>query len=139
MFKAIDENGDGHLEHSELRALIVGIQFNEMNLDSNDAVEKVMKDFDSSNDVKVDLQEFIAGVERWLAEARGGNSHHPDSMKYIDDFHRVFLSLCSMRFAFLYCRSTTYKCHLIYIGKYFYASVSTCNFSVFFKWYYLRP
>ncbi|KAL8512234.1 hypothetical protein ACS0TY_018619 [Phlomoides rotata] len=89
LFTAIDENGDGHLEHAELRALIVGIQFNEFNLDSNDAVEKVMKDFDKSNDVKVDLQEFIAGIGRWLEEARGGqdSNHHSDSMKYIDEFH----------------------------------------------------
>lgn len=106
LFTAIDENGDGHLEHSELRALIVGIQFNEFNLDSNDAVERVMKDFDKSNDVKVSLDEFIAGVGKWLAEARGGqDSHQADSMKYIDDFHRVFSLLYSTSFASLYFHS----------------------------------
>ncbi|KAL2245465.1 uncharacterized protein LOC105165426 [Sesamum indicum] len=86
LFKAIDENEDGHLSHSELRALILGIQFNEINLDREDAVEKVMKDFDISLDSRVDLREFIHGVGRWLQEARAV-SNYAGSMKYIDDFH----------------------------------------------------
>lgn len=49
-----------------------------------------MKDFDTTHDSRVDLSEFIAGVERWLAEARGAeDSNHADSMKYIDEFHMV--------------------------------------------------
>ncbi|KAI3457396.1 hypothetical protein Pfo_014059 [Paulownia fortunei] len=89
LFKAIDENEDGYLSHSELRALIVGIQFNEINLDQNDAVEKVMRDFDTTLDCRVDINEFIAGVGRWLEEARGAKgSNHAGSMKYIDEFHR---------------------------------------------------
>ncbi|KAL3638515.1 hypothetical protein CASFOL_017886 [Castilleja foliolosa] len=87
LFKAIDENGDGYLSHSELRALIVGIQFNEINLDENDAVEKVLKDFDISLDSQVDLPEFINGVGRWLEEAKGRASNASGSMKYIDEYH----------------------------------------------------
>ncbi|GFP79631.1 hypothetical protein PHJA_000106600 [Phtheirospermum japonicum] len=87
LFKAIDENGDGYLSHTELRALIVGIQFSEINLDENDAVEKVLKDFDISLDSQVDLPEFIHGVGRWLEEAKGGASNVSGSMKYIDEYH----------------------------------------------------
>ncbi|XP_057766434.1 sodium/calcium exchanger NCL-like [Salvia miltiorrhiza] len=89
LFKAIDENEDGYLSHKELRALIIGIQFDEINLDHNDAVEKVMKEFDTSRDSKVDLAEFIVGIGRWLEEAKLANhpNHAADSMKYIDDFH----------------------------------------------------
>ncbi|CAA0816022.1 sodium/calcium exchanger family protein / calcium-binding EF hand family protein [Striga hermonthica] len=89
LFKAIDENDDGYLSYSELRALIVGIQFNEINLDEDDAVEKVMRDFDNSRDSKVDLREFINGIGRWLEEAkRGRGSHSGHSMKYIDEYHQ---------------------------------------------------
>ncbi|GER43048.1 sodium/calcium exchanger family protein [Striga asiatica] len=90
LFKAIDENNDGHLSHSELRALIVGIQFNEVNLDENEAVEKVMRDFDISLDSQVDLPEFIQGVGKWLEEAKGGKASHNagGSMKYIDEYHQ---------------------------------------------------
>ncbi|KAL6529686.1 hypothetical protein OROGR_015309 [Orobanche gracilis] len=88
LFMAIDDNDDGYLSHSELRALIVGIQFNEINLDENDAVDKVLKDFDSSLDRQVDLNEFINGVGRWLEEAKGGRvSNNVGSMKYIDEYH----------------------------------------------------
>ncbi|KAL0353808.1 UNVERIFIED_CONTAM: Sodium/calcium exchanger NCL [Sesamum angustifolium] len=87
LFKAIDENEDGYLSHSELRALILGIQFNEINLDQDDAVEKVMKDFDITLDSRVDRREFIDGVGRWLQEAKSAASNHAGSMKYIDEFH----------------------------------------------------
>lgn len=71
---------DGFLSRSELKALIVGIQFNEVSLDEHDAVEKVMKDFDTSLDSRVEFDEFVDGVGRWLQEASGNS---------IDDFHRV--------------------------------------------------
>ncbi|OIT00325.1 PREDICTED: uncharacterized protein LOC109228864 [Nicotiana attenuata] len=91
LFNAIDENGDGYLSHSELRALVVGISLEEINLDENDAIAKVLKDFDTSSDEKLDLKEFIAGVEKWLYEARSSNGSSreagPDTMKYLDDFH----------------------------------------------------
>ncbi|XP_009604315.1 sodium/calcium exchanger NCL-like [Nicotiana tomentosiformis] len=91
LFNSIDENGDGYLSHSELRALVVGISLEEINLDENDAIAKVLKDFDTSSDEKLDLKEFIAGVEKWLYEARSSNGSSreagPDTMKYLDDFH----------------------------------------------------
>lgn len=71
---------DGSLSRSEIKALLVGIQFNEVSLGEHDVVEKVMKDFDTSLDSKVDFHEFVAGVGRWLQEASGNS---------IDDFHRV--------------------------------------------------
>ncbi|MFZ8469363.1 EF-hand domain-containing protein, partial [Staphylococcus aureus] len=61
LFRAIDENNDGYLSASELRALILGISFDEINLNEDAAVEKVMKDFDKSCDARVDLSEFING------------------------------------------------------------------------------
>ncbi|KAL8032049.1 hypothetical protein ABFX02_13G068500 [Erythranthe guttata] len=90
LFKAIDENDDGFLSQAELRALIVGIQFNEINMDEDDALAKVIKDFDTSLDSQVDLNEFIAGIGKWLEEAKGarGGSNQAGSMKYIDDYHK---------------------------------------------------
>ncbi|KAL2466792.1 sodium/calcium exchanger family protein/calcium-binding EF hand family protein [Abeliophyllum distichum] len=87
LFKAIDVNDDGSLSHSELRALIVGIQFSEINLDENDAIEKVMRDFDTSHDSRVNLKEFIDGVERWLEEAKGAKISKQAGPGYIDYFH----------------------------------------------------
>lgn len=59
-------------------------------MDHDDAVAKLMKEFDTTLDTKVDFNEFVAGVEKWLDEAKG-DSKHSGSMKYIDKFHNVWL------------------------------------------------
>lgn len=99
LFNAIDENDDKHLSHAELRALVVGIRLEEINLEEDDAIAKVMKDFDTSRDNRVDLQEFIAGVEKWLYEARsikGSVEAGANTFKYIDDFHEVRCELMTL-------------------------------------------
>lgn len=92
LFHTIDENHDGNLSKAELRALIVGIQFEEIDLDKNEAVDKVMSDFDTSNDQFVDEGEFVKGISRWLMEAKryggSGPDAGPNSSSFLDAFHR---------------------------------------------------
>ncbi|VVA16620.1 PREDICTED: sodium/calcium exchanger [Prunus dulcis] len=91
LFKTIDQDSDGYLSFSELRALIVGIRFDEIELDKNDAVNKVMKDFDTSHDSRISVDEFWVGVSKWLKEAkRAGNANSDPghrTMKFLSDFH----------------------------------------------------
>lgn len=92
LFKAIDTNNDTYLSASELRALIVGIRFDEINLNEDDAAEKLLKDFDTSFDDKIDLEEFIDGIKKWLDEAMGlkaspVDAAGPESFKHIDRYH----------------------------------------------------
>lgn len=93
LFKAIDDNGDRYLSRAELKALVVGIHLEEINLHEDDAVEKLMKDFDTSHDQLVELSEFIAGITKWLTEARGFKAASPeagpDTLKYLGDLHEV--------------------------------------------------
>ncbi|KAL6999586.1 hypothetical protein U1Q18_000745 [Sarracenia purpurea var. burkii] len=104
LFRAIDGNSDGYISFDELKALIVGIRFDEINLDENDAANKVMTDFDTSSDQKIQLSEFIAGISKWLEEAKrsgassqtgtasqtGAASHPagPATVKYLDAFEQ---------------------------------------------------
>ncbi|XVF70103.1 hypothetical protein PTKIN_Ptkin11bG0135500 [Pterospermum kingtungense] len=92
LFETIDENHDGHLSPSELRALIIGIRFEEIDLDKDDAVRKVMADFDTSLDSLVDEDEFVKGITKWINEAKqtGGAYLEPNSgtFKFIDRFHQ---------------------------------------------------
>ncbi|XP_059661461.1 sodium/calcium exchanger NCL-like [Cornus florida] len=93
LFKMIDGDNDGFISYAELRALIVGIQFDNVNLDQEDAVDKVMKDFDIlTRDSKVDKREFKEGIERWFEEAKcsGDSSHEggPGAKNYLDDYHK---------------------------------------------------
>ena len=93
MFDTIDENNDGHLSFSELKALLIGIRFDEIDLDRDDAVAKVIKDFDTSRDSKVDFPEFFKGISRWLLEAKRAADVNEDpgfrTMKFLNDFHMV--------------------------------------------------
>ncbi|KAK8496982.1 hypothetical protein V6N13_128565 [Hibiscus sabdariffa] len=92
LFHAIDENHDGALSHSELKALIIGIRFEEIDLDKDDAVRKVMLDFDTSLDSLVQEEEFIKGITKWIIEAKqtGGAYLEPTAgtFKFIDRFHQ---------------------------------------------------
>ncbi|XWS10063.1 hypothetical protein CRYUN_Cryun39dG0043700 [Craigia yunnanensis] len=91
LFETIDENCDGGLSPSELKALIIGICFEEIDLDKDDAVRKVMEDFDYSLDSLVQEEEFVKGITKWINEAKqtGGAYLEPNSgtFKFIDQFH----------------------------------------------------
>ncbi|KAM7277885.1 hypothetical protein ACFE04_005019 [Oxalis oulophora] len=92
LFTTIDTNGDGCLSAGELKALIIGIQFEQIDLDKDDAVQNIMRDFDITNDGRVEEGEFVNGITKWLIEARqagGASSADPGrTQKYIDYFHR---------------------------------------------------
>ncbi|KAF7836669.1 sodium/calcium exchanger NCL-like [Senna tora] len=92
LFSKIDENGDGQLSHGELRALVVGIQFEEIDLDHDDAVKKIMEDFDTSRDSLIDEDEFVNGICRWLQKARRSRvtsgDAGPHTFKFLNDFHQ---------------------------------------------------
>jgi Ca2+/Na+ antiporter len=77
LFNLVDVNGDGHLSLVELRALVAGMQLNAINLNEDDAIDKVMKEFDTSGDEEVDFQEFITGIANWLEEARRTKINSP--------------------------------------------------------------
>ncbi|MFS7946784.1 putative EF-hand domain-containing protein [Helianthus anomalus] len=91
LFKFIDVDEDEHLSHSELRALILGMRLSEINLSEDDVVDKVMKEFDQSENNLVDEKEFIAGIGKWLEEAKGSkiDAHlaGPDTLKYVHEFY----------------------------------------------------
>ncbi|GMJ05286.1 Na+/Ca2+ exchanger [Hibiscus trionum] len=92
LFATIDENHDGALSPTELKALIIGIRFEEIDLDRDDAVRKVLEDFDTSLDSLVQEDEFIRGITKWIYEAKqtGGDYLEPNAgtFKFIDDFHQ---------------------------------------------------
>ncbi|GJX30077.1 sodium/calcium exchanger NCL-like protein [Tanacetum coccineum] len=91
LFNSIDANKDGSLSLAELRALVVGMQLYEININEEDAVTKVMKDFDTSENNEVEFDEFVAGIGRWLDEAKGfkrtASIAGPDSLKYVHDYY----------------------------------------------------
>lgn len=94
LFNTIDENSDGYLSATELRALIIGIEFEDLNLNEHDAVDEVMMEFDRSHDNRIDMIEFSHGITKWLAEVKRSSKYNHDQrkeMQLISDFHMVNL------------------------------------------------
>lgn len=93
LFNSIDANKDGSLSLPELRALVVGMQLYEINMNEEDAVNKIMKDFDTSENNEVEFDEFVSGIGRWLDEAKGfkkaASLAGPDTLKYVHDYCEV--------------------------------------------------
>lgn len=88
----IDENGDGLLSPAELRALVLGIQFEEIDMDIEDAVDKVLKEFDTSCDSFIDIDEFVKGISKWLNEVRRTAEGQATSI-HLHHFHEASMFL----------------------------------------------
>ncbi|XP_062189983.1 sodium/calcium exchanger NCL1-like [Phragmites australis] len=88
LFHKIDMDRSHSLSRAELHALIIGINFEEIDFDKEDAVNKIMDDFDTSGNNTVEEEEFVQGMKKWLNEAKrsipaGGAFSH----KFINDYH----------------------------------------------------
>jgi Ca2+/Na+ antiporter len=88
LFYKIDMDESRNLSRAELHALIIGINFEEIDFDKNDAVDKIMDDFDTSGNDTVEESEFIEGMKRWLNEAKNKvAASGADSNKFVNDYH----------------------------------------------------
>ncbi|XP_037457293.1 sodium/calcium exchanger NCL2-like isoform X1 [Triticum dicoccoides] len=88
LFHKIDLDNDGKIGRGELQAFIVGVNFEDIELDTNLATDQVMADFDRSRNSSIEKGEFVDGVLRWLEEAKrvvAGSGAY--SKKFMDDFH----------------------------------------------------
>uniref|UniRef100_F6H4X7 EF-hand domain-containing protein n=1 Tax=Vitis vinifera TaxID=29760 RepID=F6H4X7_VITVI len=90
LFEMIGEDSDQQLSASELRALITGIQIKE-DSDIDEAVGKVLTDFDACGDSKINLDAFIIGISKWYDKAKHSAVCSSDSdfqtRIIIDDFN----------------------------------------------------
>lgn len=94
LFEKLDKDSNGVLSPEEIRGLVVGIQFDEVDMDVDDAVSKVIEDLDISEDSHVDKDEFVRGISRWLHKAMrsAGRSNGDGSLhiaRVLKSFQRV--------------------------------------------------
>ncbi|XP_024183971.1 sodium/calcium exchanger NCL isoform X2 [Rosa chinensis] len=93
LFRTLDQNSDGYLNTTDLRSLIIGIQFDDdVDINIDEAISQVMRDFDTTRDSKIDVDEFFKGISRWLNKAKRAammdRGKAPLSMKLLDDFDK---------------------------------------------------
>ncbi|KAL9249986.1 Sodium/calcium exchanger NCL-like protein [Drosera capensis] len=91
IFEALDVNHDEHLSPTELRAFIIGMEFEDLKVGVDDLVNRVMKEFDTNPDSQISFDEFKSGVAKWvdyLKSSRPRNvAPHAETMKYLTDLH----------------------------------------------------
>lgn len=89
----IGNDSDQQLSASELRALIIGIQIKDKDSDIDDAVGKVMIDFDACGDAKINMDAFIRGMSKFYGKAKHSAVCSSDTdfqaRIIIDDFNMV--------------------------------------------------
>ncbi|GAB2215618.1 hypothetical protein Droror1_Dr00020007 [Drosera rotundifolia] len=65
------------------------MRLDELKLDAEDVLGKVMKEFDTDSDYQINLDEFKAGISRWLDTLKGLRPKtvgiRPDTMEYVAD------------------------------------------------------
>ncbi|CAL9011776.1 unnamed protein product [Prunus brigantina] len=92
LFKTLDQDLDGYLSTADLRSLIIGIQFDDMDINIDEAISQVMRDFDTSHDSKIDVDEFFKGISKWINKAKRvaimERGKLPPSMKLLEDFDK---------------------------------------------------
>lgn len=88
LFHKINNDDSRNLSRAELHALIIGINFEEIDFDMNDAVDKIMDDFNTSGNDTIEEDEFVAGMKKWLNEAkRKVAPSGAYSNKFVNDYH----------------------------------------------------
>ncbi|CAL9781589.1 unnamed protein product [Musa acuminata subsp. burmannicoides] len=88
LFHKLDLDSNGSLSHSELRALIIGIKIEDVDLDREDTVNKIMNEFDTSQNSNIEEEEFVAGISKWIDEAKCSVANSGAySKKFMHEFH----------------------------------------------------
>lgn len=75
-----------------MEALIGGIHFQEIEVNHDDAINKLMDDFDTSRNSQIENVEFVNGICRWLCKINQTVDRDPEPYsfnKIFDYFHQV--------------------------------------------------
>ncbi|XVF78710.1 hypothetical protein PTKIN_Ptkin14bG0157500 [Pterospermum kingtungense] len=86
LFEKIDNDGDNCISQHELKELISDLKFGTVPLNVNEVVAKVIEELDTSGDQRIDQQEFINGISKWLKTSQ--KEAAPSSIESQDDIYQ---------------------------------------------------
>ncbi|KAK1416722.1 hypothetical protein QVD17_25838 [Tagetes erecta] len=66
LFERIDLDNDKCLSQTELKRLIMEVDYGKIKWNVDEATDQIMQDLDKSGDQKIDEEEFIDGLKEWL-------------------------------------------------------------------------
>ncbi|KAL9145823.1 hypothetical protein ABFS82_13G068900 [Erythranthe guttata] len=70
IFKVTDRDGDETIDASELKGFLQEIKFRKMYSDKDKATQDMMKEFDVDDNKKININEFVKGMEKWVEETK---------------------------------------------------------------------
>ncbi|KAM3306707.1 hypothetical protein P3S67_013577 [Capsicum chacoense] len=88
IFHQYDSDGNNSITRNELEKLIRSVKYDEVQLNSDDSVKKVMQDFDTDRNEMIDEPEFVDGMTRWINEAIRVTSCK-DKKRAIDEYDKI--------------------------------------------------
>ncbi|KAK8633393.1 hypothetical protein V6N13_014239 [Hibiscus sabdariffa] len=88
LFETIDKDGDNCISQQELEEVISDVKFGTVPLNPNEIVAKVIEELDTSGDCKIDQDEFVNGISKWLKTSQKEATSTPSSNQAQDDFYQ---------------------------------------------------
>ncbi|OMO92399.1 Calcium-binding EF-hand [Corchorus olitorius] len=70
LFEKIDSDGDNWISQQELREVIMDVKFGKVPWNADEVVAKVIEELDTRGDKRIDEEEFINGISRWLKTSK---------------------------------------------------------------------
>ncbi|KAL7087592.1 hypothetical protein ACP275_13G076100 [Erythranthe tilingii] len=70
IFKETDRDGDETIDASELKGFLQEIKFRKMYSDKDKATQDMMKEFDVDDNKKININDFVKGMEKWVEETK---------------------------------------------------------------------
>ncbi|KAF7140596.1 hypothetical protein RHSIM_Rhsim06G0204300 [Rhododendron simsii] len=93
LFEEVDQDGDKILSLTELRKLFHGIKYERWHAHKDRAVDEVMKEFDTSGDKKITMDEFVIGITKWLEEMKLSAEKQYHSVKSLKELYEILQPL----------------------------------------------
>ncbi|KAL3345234.1 hypothetical protein AABB24_024271 [Solanum stoloniferum] len=88
IFHQYDFDGNNAITKPELEELIGSVKFGEVEINRENTVKKVLRDFDRNGNHMIDEDEFVHGMTRWLNEAISVTKC-PDKKRAIDEYDKI--------------------------------------------------
>ncbi|KAG5546159.1 hypothetical protein RHGRI_018365 [Rhododendron griersonianum] len=93
LFEEVDQDRDKFLSLTELRKLFHGIKYERWHAHKDRAVDEVMKEFDTSSDKKITMDEFVSGFTKWLEEMKLSAEKPYHTVKSLKELYEILQPL----------------------------------------------
>lgn len=89
LFQETDHDRDNFISVPELKEFLKEIKFTKADLEKDEATSQMLRDFDADNDGKINIDEFVNGVTKWVDETKQALEKRYHSKKSLKHFYEV--------------------------------------------------